>query len=395
MPIGAACLVAAGVVLSLFVDNVVPTSYLWRPLFAAMSAAVVVGAIASGAGRYGAGFSAAVVLLAMWPGLGSLLVVLLIAIAVVVSRIVDKTLDLGWVVLSASGVFALAGIIQALPLLAPQAAPVIPEEGGEPTYLILLDGYSRADVLAELDIDISDFLGQMEQRGFDYYSEAESLHYTTHRTLTAMLVGRVDPPTRGSLEERRMIRDEWRLPDGFVTVAPGWGHVTIPHAADVGPGGINDFEIRIVQQSAFGWLAGDLMVAAWTRRAAESIDVIAEHPRVFAHIVTPHAPYVYGPHGMLGAPECWPECDLFGRRPRNDPNLASTIEWLNQLLIELVDEIVIRHPNAQIVLFGDHGMRFADEPPDDAYKPLLLARTSEPWIFADAPRPDQILRILD
>jgi len=271
----------------------------------------------------------------------------------------------------------------------------------EPVYLVLLDGYPRVDVLSELDIDNSHFIEQLQQLGFEHYPEATSLHIHTHRTLTALLAGRIEEDVFGTATTRRRLREEWEMPPGFVAISPYVGHVTIPGAIDIGPGGINDFEVALLERSAFGSIrwTGDLVLNALRKRVAESFEVLSttEERRVFAHLITPHAPYLFDMEGKpLGPPSCWPSCRLFTRRPSTDPGLAGTVMWVNERVIEAMREIVDRRPNAAIVVFSDHGMRFLDKGPESDRKSLLLIRDpTHSGRFEGIRHPHEILERLD
>lgn len=71
-----------------------------------------------------------------------------------------------------------------------------------------------------------------------------------------MFAGEDTPDVRLSLSDRRELRSLWRLPEGFVTVAPPVGHVTIPRSIDVGADGISDLEVKLIARSAVGLIPG-------------------------------------------------------------------------------------------------------------------------------------------
>lgn len=112
---------------------------------------------------------------------------------------------------------------------------------------------------------------------------------------------------------------------------------------------------------------------AWRAHIDADIESIDDHPRVFAHLMTPHVPFLYGDDGEpLGAPPCWPGCGLMPRPLSTQYGLGGTVEWLNGRIVDLVVRIDEQWPGAGIVLFSDHGARFHDV--DENHKVLLATR---------------------
>lgn len=397
LTVAVAICVTGGSVLARFSIDVIPTEFLIRPLIFAALLGIVIALLSMTAGRYAPLVAAAGALAVMaatwWTFVGYLVVVAGAGLAEHRGWTVDTVRP----TLASAAVFAALALIIAFPNIEFRSGDMPEGMGGPPLKLILLDGYSRPDVLREIGVDISSFVHAMKARGFDHYPAARSTTYYTHWTLARMLTGE-EGDGWGTVSERREIRDSLELPQGFVTVAPGVSHVTISSAVDVGSGGVNNFEFELVRQSAlahFPWV-GEMMLDLWRKRIDESLSAVAttKHDRVFAHIIAPHVPYLYGPNGEpLGMPTCWPKCSPFWVHPVNHAGLESTIQWLNGRLVETVDQILASRPDAVIVLFGDHGLRVTDIAEEDNYKPLLLARTpGSPGLFIDTPQPDVVFQ---
>jgi hypothetical protein len=173
----------------------------------------------------------------------------------------------------------------------------------------------------------------------------------------------------------------------------------------VSAGGMNDFEIRLLGTSVVGMLArpwvADVVAASLRSHFEGSLRLLVESTatRTFAHVLAPHPPFLYA--GGLSA--CWPGCDIFDVAARKLE--ISVDEWaermdtqlraVNERVLAAVDEILIEHPDAVIVLFSDHGGRY-DLDLDEVHRSFLAARTpGHPGLFADEPHPHAVLRLID
>jgi hypothetical protein len=310
---------------------------------------------------------------------------------------VDKPLLFG------AAVFLLGGIVPVVPLIS-WSTPTQAAVGETPTYLVLMDGYPRADTLAALGVDISPFLGKLEERGFDLYPDATSQHGWTYRTLTLMTTGQtMTNDDWGTASERKAARDSWRLPDGFVAVAPPVGNITFPRVPALNPGGPTLFEAELLQDSALaGWFGGWIM-DGFRYQLNRSLEILgsADEPRVFAHLIAPHPPFLYDANGLpMPPPECWPDCVTLEIRTNElgitvdewAAGIGGYLDWLNPRLITAIDQLVARHPDVEIVLFSDHGGRFLESDREEWHRTFLAARTpTRPGLFIDSPHPGSIL----
>lgn len=399
----------AGTVLAYFTAEVNTPRQLLRPLAVVTVVGTIVGLLSMKAGKYAVLVAALAAWLLIAANPWGILIGAGAALLIVVSRILEHPVELRQPVALAAMVFFTVGAIRALPLMLVPSTTALAgtSTDGAPMYLILLDGYPRVDGLADLGIDNQPFIADLEDRGFDHYPEAHSLHTSTHRTLTAMLTGRIGENRYGSVEERRAEQAEWRLPAGFVNVPPYAAQVAIHNARQIRPGGINGFDISVVGKSLLGNVPGidKLLMDGRRKRLDKSLRIVAttDESRVFAHLLAPHPPFLYGEDGSaFPPPSCWPGCSAQwvvagDATPPEEwlPGLAGTVRYLNSRLIETIDSIIARRPDAVIVLFSDHGGRLSLEDTDEWYQTLLVARTPEhPELFKNAPRPDMVLRLL-
>ena len=401
----AAYAVMAGIVLSRFGDETMPTTYLFRPLWLLVVPALVVGLIALVAKRNGPVVAVGLAAFGLHQFIG--LAVIGIGLLLLGLRALGRPLDVGRVAMLVSLLFLAIGVVRALPLVEiPGPGPTVATQAGPPMYVILLDGYARLDSLAEIGIDNRSFVEALERRGFTHYGDATSETVWTEQTLTAVLTGKeVGPFDEASpVGLKRELRRQWDLPDGFVALDPQIGHVNIPGVPHVGSDAVNDFEANLIMGSSVGriapepirrWLADDVLA-----HHLRTLDILAsaEHRRVFAHLVAPHPPFVFGDDETA---ECWPVCHLWaGQIERTGISLDNWVAafdrqlaGLNPLLLETVDSIIAREPDAVIVLFSDHGARYTEAMVDtEWHRIFLVARTpGHDDLFADAPHPRFIL----
>lgn len=385
-----------GAVLAEFVSESIPTSHLIRPLLLAGAISVAAGVLSAVAGSV---WPAVVVVMVAIPNRLGVLLCALVLVGLLVARMRrwegDPTIGL----VAVSVAFFVGGLIRAAPLV-DLTSPATGTVDGSAVYLILLDGYPRVDSLAEIGYDNGPFVDELERRGFDHYRDARSSHTRTQLTLLAMLTGETldDGPVHGT--RSFYVRERLRLPDGFVTVAPPFGDSTVVGAVDIGRGGVTTLEVNLLAGSVLGYVpgVGDWVMDSLRRRVDDALEVAAstDYTRVFAHIPAPHQPYLYAPDGAAPVPPCWP-CNIFWKSEPDDwPNqLAATLDTLNAGLLEMVDDIQDRRPDATIVLFSDHGGRFSSEESDEWHRSFLASYTpGKPGIFAHEPRPDAILSVV-
>jgi len=440
----AAELLFAGFILGRYADQAMPTYYVLRPLAIAALLALVVGAANWAFFRSAAPVAAVTVagVIAFWSSLPpwGWLLVLVGAVVVVIAVFVRArglvfpiTSGLSRIALVLVTAFFAIGLIRAT---GTALASVAPERvaGGEAEgpnlYVLLLDGYPRADSLRnEFDIDQAPFKSDLSARGFDVYEDAETDRIWTDVTLLGMLEGTVDgvPVDVAEPEDRRAIRQ--RLADAslprlarssgyeWVVIDSPAGHVTFEGGRHIQHGGLNTYEERLLGES----LLGPVIAAWWPSLPMDSLrqhldgslgSLIAEaepdsHRLVFAHLFAPHMPVLWTAAGdPMPAPSFWPRVQLFESQAHItglslaefSEGLRSQIGGLNARLIETIDAIVARDPDAVIVMFGDHGARYDTTLMQTEWRhALLAARTpGHPQLFAGGPSPTNVLRgILD
>lgn len=380
--------VAAGFVFGEFVRSVRPVDYLTRPLLIAAYLALVVGLTASLTGRWAV---VAAVFVTVW--LVQPWTLAALAVAVAVCMLIgyrlwrQHVLNVDAPLLAAAVVFAAAGLVPIVPMMS-WSAPTgdeFPVEG-PPQYAILFDAYPRADTLTSYGLDISPFLTALEERGFTIYPDATSEHDNTFDTLTALLNGEGG---NDSIPAQRDTRATWQLPDGWHVIAPTAGLATIPQAPTLNPGGFNPFEAKLMARTIVGPYVGDILMDGLRYELDRALDILASTDRrhVFAHIMAPHHPILYNADGTPYRSSCYAACPP-------EWELGATggyIQWLNGRILEVVDAILERRPDAEIVLFSDHGGRFDPADQEEWHRVFLASR---PALFEGHPHPDVVFDVL-
>ena len=408
----AAWLVLAAVVLTRFAEQTLPATFLARPLMFVIPIAVAIGLVALPARRYSVAVATlGAYLVAVTQPLIVLTVAIVLAIGLVLGRWGRLPGAIPAAALVGATVLFTIGLGRAILVMdLPTVTGYEEADEGPPMYVVLLDGYPRIDTLANMGIDNSTFVAALEDRGFDHYPEAMSVHTRTHKTLLAMLTDEVvnDDPA-GTAEERRSIRRRLIVPPGFVAVDPPYGFVVLGPGPHIDPGGATIFEGELLGLSAVGVAAPDL---AWAlvrqgldARIENALDIMASgtYQRLFVHLMSPHPPFLYDLTGQTAGPRhCWPQCWLTPTvehmgisREAWASGMAANLSVLNGRLLETIDEVLEAQPDAVIVLFADHGGRVSEADLDEWHHPFMASRTpGHPQLFAEAPRPDTIIRTL-
>lgn len=312
-------------------------------------------------------------------------------------------------------------------------------------FVILLDGYPRADALDHaFGFDNSEFLGELEARGFDVADASHSDYLWTHLTLPSMLNMAYVEQIPGMLDvnEGRAPRQptlRWTVADnavfeaarseGYTAVAVGAGFEEIaPRQADVyvDGGQLNEFEIGLLNSTFVADLvaiaAPDFASSAHRSRIESNLAVLPriaaaanrEPVLVFAHVPAPHQPTVFGADGSPVAVPLGRDFFLDSPIERGeDPDAfraayRGQLEHLNRLVREAVDGILASASEPPvIILVADHGSASSVDwnatTPDEAEPAQLLERTATLFaaltpardgVFPDDISPVDVFRLL-
>lgn len=315
---------------------------------------------------------------------------------------------------------------------------------GPAMYLVLLDGYPRADVLRyAFGIDNSPFTDALAERGFSVATASHSDYLWTHVSVPSALnlayvehipamlevmEGRAprQPTLRTTVADN--VAFEVARQHGYVTVAVGSGfeEVAARRAAVYVDGGqLNEFEISLLNSTfsadVLNLVAPDFAAAQQRDRIRYNLDALGDiaaanlgRSFVFAHVPAPHQPTVFGADGAPLTVRLSPAFFADSPSERNEDaaefadRYRAQLPYLNGLVLEAIDAILAASPEPPvIVLFADHGsasvVDWNSTQPDEADPARLLERTGTLFaaltpgrtnVFPDDVSPVDMVRLL-
>lgn len=235
------------------------------------------------------------------------------------------------VVLEAIQLGRVGDLLSAVPREGPFRSPpsaVAPAEAPD-VYVILLDGYARADILSErFGVDDAPFLGGLRDRGFDVATGSHSNYLVTNLSLTSFLnhheladipaiasliadpASAEGPPVFRAASNPSILGDFRAIGYETVAISSGFEQVAV-RSADrfIDSGEMNEFEFQLLRPSLLAPLATTISSDVFSgqqrgriRSVFDAVEALAGEPTsrprfVFAHVPSPHAPWVMGADG--------------------------------------------------------------------------------------------------
>jgi hypothetical protein len=254
-------------------------------------------------------------------------------------------------------------------------------------YYIILDGYARADVLAEVyQFDNSEFIRRLTDKGFYIPAEGRCNYPFTYLSLASSLNGSYLDALQATAQDGTL---DYRVLDHLIDDnaaarqlrQAGYTYVFISSdfeatwsssAADVcacDQVGFGQVETHWANRTplalwpeAFRWLYDPF--EAHRRKMNSQLAALAAPPAtgrprfVFAHLMAPHLPFVFGADG-----EPVQQTLAYSLNDRDHPSRALYIEgyraqlhYVNARIEEVVDEILAQSTTPPIIILqADHG----------------------------------------
>jgi len=240
-------------------------------------------------------------------------------------------------------------------------------------YYIVLDGYANNETLKKLySYDNRQFLEYLSDAGFYVVEDSTSNYTITSLALVSMLnmqyVNQViekNSPKAVSKIFSKAVRDNEviRILQLFgysiFHFSSGYSYTDYNKYADINfrLGYLNQFYIHTLRMTMLGPFYEKYFSNNKRKAILYTFDKLSEMPEytkpkfIFAHIMAPHPPYVFGPNGEEISSVYELEGDVWGYREL----YAEQLFFINKKLKELIDKIIASDENAIIVMQSDHG----------------------------------------
>ncbi|MEJ2607617.1 MAG: hypothetical protein P8Z41_13195 [Anaerolineales bacterium] len=217
----------------------------------------------------------------------------------------------------------------------PSASPQISAAAGNPdVYYIILDGYARADILAELyGFDNSEFLDFLRDRGFTVAGKSTSNYMQTHLSMSSALLEASVNAFESQLIESTAIRAALDL---YTIRQESIQQAVIDPAYQL-------HRNRIL----------------YTFEHLPDIAAMEGDYFVMAHIVAPHPPFVFGPNGeevYNTRGYSMADGDFYVGTPEYVEGYLNQLIYVNKLAERMITQILEASSTPPVIILqSDHG----------------------------------------
>lgn len=248
-------------------------------------------------------------------------------------------------------------------------------------YYIILDGYASSSTLEEVyDYDNHEFTDYLMDKGFYIASESRSNYAATFLSLASSLnmeyvnylsdVARSGSDNRGDrtapyqmISYNKVMRFLKSIGYKYVHFESGWAVTSRNEHADLAIqcSRLDEFHIILIQTTMLKpfsrYLIGDLLrerILCTFSKLAE-VQHMIEGPRfVFAHIGSPHPPFVFGPNGERLEPKMKPTGPTTLWKDKQ--GYLDQLVFVNKKVKVLVEKILSEADTPPVIILqGDHG----------------------------------------
>ena len=260
-------------------------------------------------------------------------------------------------------------------------------------YYIVLDAYARADVLEDIyKYDNTEFINYLTQKGFyvagksrsNYCQTALSLASSLNYTYLNDLAESVDIDNASHHPLTKMIRDNrvfhFLKQYGYRTVifdASGWDVVAMKNADiiyNTPRWGLNAFHRELVNTTPLFYVFGRTSVLSTIMqynyhrsKILYTFDKLREVGNqegplfVYAHILVPHQPFVFGANGEQVVPDTdpfsiWYTVQMGRKREAYVEEYTKQLAFVNKMVKEAIDSIISKSSVPPVIILqADHG----------------------------------------
>ena len=293
-------------------------------------------------------------------------------------------------------------------------------------YVLLLDGYPRADELLDaFEYDNAPFIDELDRLGFQVHADATSTFGGTSWTLASTMLHEPNelepyadidstPDLWATLRELRRsylvnvpmmdrLRDagyrlEYTAAGVDLSEWRGWDET---HDS----GHISDTEALLIQRSPLAHQLGSWVMDQLRSRVDDSLEAWVASSKdgrqkvSFAHVMPPHAPLLWGPDEVGLMPrDCWfaRGCSMYTviaeqlgfSRQEYGEHLGWQIDAVNRRVTEAVRQITEADADAIVVVMSDHGARYQPHSPERFHTFLATRIPHHPDLMSSDPGPD-------
>lgn len=254
-------------------------------------------------------------------------------------------------------------------------------------YYIILDGYGRSDAIQQLyGIDNSDFIASLQQLGF-YVAQCSQSNYT--RTILSLsstfnmeYIQNLDPKLMQYQDyswlypylKHSLVRQQLeRLGYRTIVFKNPWENMIWDDAAIVyqssGLGHLSPFEylildttiVRVYLDTAQAQVSQEVNYTnyndtVYALEKLQDVPSISGPKFVFAHIVVPHMPFVFGPDGEYVYIPQYDTVNHLYTDENYELGYTYAVTYINKRMLEIIPRIIQSSKTPPIIILaGDHG----------------------------------------
>lgn len=240
-------------------------------------------------------------------------------------------------------------------------------------YYIIVDEYTSDEILLEIyNYDNNEFLTKLSQRGFYIPTNSYSNYVTSPLAISSTLnmLYFNDEKIYPTLDNRNEFYNNNQIMQIFksldykiVSMSLDYGYPEISEHHLCAPSMfVNQFHNTVIDLSLWNPFSKYLVTAGDPQRERvnckfnelSTLQTTLDTPFfVFAHIMSPHPPYLFGPNGESVNPEFL----AIGAASWDDKSgYVNQLQYINKKILETVDTILQENDSPPIIIIqGDHG----------------------------------------